>query len=397
MKKLLLLAAITISTTAFAQENETKSALAGVFFEGTWEEAKQKAVEEGKYLFVDTYTDWCYWCKVMDKNTFTDKRVKELFKTKFVAYKMDMEKGYGITLAKKYRVSAYPSFLIFNQEGVYINKLVGYLKADEFITELKSAVNKENIIQEYIGRTTPEELDYPEFYHNSYLSRKERPEMPSTEEIQAYIDSREDPFDEVSWGVMYRFGLTEAGNEFFLTNIERYKKLYGSIEVNNKVGNIIGSYVREAAKNNDEALLDKAVNIQSKYQEGANDYSPYFLKLQYYNMAKDWGGYFETAEALEKKGQLSKGQINSISWTLYEKSEAIEHIKAAMVWMESVCETKDNYAFMDTYAALAYKAGEYDTALELAKEAIEIGEENDEDVDGTKELVKQIKTAMKEG
>ena len=29
----------------------------------------------GKKMIIDLYTDWCGWCKVMDRNTFTDSNV----------------------------------------------------------------------------------------------------------------------------------------------------------------------------------------------------------------------------------------------------------------------------------------------------------------------------------
>ena len=38
----------------------------------SWEEAAQLASteENPKKIFIDVYTDWCGWCKKMDKDTF---------------------------------------------------------------------------------------------------------------------------------------------------------------------------------------------------------------------------------------------------------------------------------------------------------------------------------------
>ncbi len=39
-----------------------------VFSQGmTWNEIKQKAKQENKYLFLDCYTTWCGPCREMDK------------------------------------------------------------------------------------------------------------------------------------------------------------------------------------------------------------------------------------------------------------------------------------------------------------------------------------------
>ncbi|MFN3590463.1 MAG: thioredoxin family protein, partial [Spirosomataceae bacterium] len=36
----------------------------------TIEEAFDKIQTQPKKVLIDVYTDWCGWCKVMDKNTF---------------------------------------------------------------------------------------------------------------------------------------------------------------------------------------------------------------------------------------------------------------------------------------------------------------------------------------
>ena len=37
------------------------------------------------------YTDWCGWCKVMDRNTFTNEEVINIINNKFIPIKFDAE------------------------------------------------------------------------------------------------------------------------------------------------------------------------------------------------------------------------------------------------------------------------------------------------------------------
>ena len=39
-----------------------------MLFEKDFESTVLKAKEENKFIFIDCYTDWCYWCKVLDKS-----------------------------------------------------------------------------------------------------------------------------------------------------------------------------------------------------------------------------------------------------------------------------------------------------------------------------------------
>ncbi len=130
MRKIVILSAI-FTAYLFVQSVEEKSdsTLENpgiVFFEGTWDEAVSLAGKENKLIFLDAYTSWCGPCKAMQKNIFPDVKVGEFFNEKFINVKINMEKGEGIALAKKYNVRAYPTlFFIDSQETLKMSAL-GY-------------------------------------------------------------------------------------------------------------------------------------------------------------------------------------------------------------------------------------------------------------------------------
>src|SRR6187402_1829141 len=57
----------------------------------SFEEAVEKSKTEKRKIFIDVYTDWCGWCKVMDKNTFTDPNVAKILNEDFYPVKFDAE------------------------------------------------------------------------------------------------------------------------------------------------------------------------------------------------------------------------------------------------------------------------------------------------------------------
>lgn len=118
--------------------------------------AKMKNKGSKKYL-VDVYTDWCGWCKVMDKKTFTDPAIQEYLKENFHVIKFNAEQKDVIDFkGKKYewipvgrrgvnqlamellgsRLS-YPTLVYLDEDMNKIKSSPGFKKPEQLITELK--------------------------------------------------------------------------------------------------------------------------------------------------------------------------------------------------------------------------------------------------------------------
>lgn len=61
-----------------------------------WNEGYALAKKQGKIVLVDAYTDWCGWCKRMDRDTYANKDVIGKINRSFVPIKFNPEKQ-GIT------------------------------------------------------------------------------------------------------------------------------------------------------------------------------------------------------------------------------------------------------------------------------------------------------------
>ena len=51
----------------------------------TVEEAQEKFMVSPKPIIIDLYTNWCYWCKVMDKKTYNNEKVIKYINKNFYA------------------------------------------------------------------------------------------------------------------------------------------------------------------------------------------------------------------------------------------------------------------------------------------------------------------------
>lgn len=111
----------------------------------TWQaslsQALQAARQGAKLVLVDVYTDWCHWCKVMEEKTYADSRVAQALRKDFVAVKVNPEKDQAF--AKRYPVSAFPTTLFLDEEGMVIHRIEGFQAPEEFLSTLKEAQQRQ--------------------------------------------------------------------------------------------------------------------------------------------------------------------------------------------------------------------------------------------------------------
>lgn len=112
------------------------------------EEAQELSEQEPRKIIMDVYTDWCGWCKKMDKTTFADEKVVEYVNENFYAVKLKADsndkvnfKGQEFTkgqLAQALRVTGYPTVVFFDESFARFQPVSGFRPADDFLKLLEA-------------------------------------------------------------------------------------------------------------------------------------------------------------------------------------------------------------------------------------------------------------------
>ncbi len=174
-----MLSALSVSLAWAQNEN------AGTVKWMTFEEAVEKSKTEKRKIFIDVFTEWCGWCKVMDKNTFTDPAVANVLNEKFYPVKFDAEQTadvnfrgttfkfvpYGnkgshqLAMALLNNQMSYPNFVFLDEDFRIVpifqgsTSVPGYRKPDEF-----------HVILSFVGSEFFKKGNLQEFQTKEYKS-----------------------------------------------------------------------------------------------------------------------------------------------------------------------------------------------------------------------------------
>ncbi len=184
----------------------------GINFEhGTFKQALEKAKAENKLLFIDGYAVWCGPCKQMAKTVFMEEEVGAYFDENLVALKVDVERGEGPEIKRKYGISGLPGYVFIDGDGAVVYRFMAAMPKDKFMNEVKLAVaysKDENSVGRLAERYVSEKDDerfvrmYLDKLHESnstnytdvfehYLSIQKSIDESSKEMVQLLADHHE--------------------------------------------------------------------------------------------------------------------------------------------------------------------------------------------------------------
>lgn len=106
----------------------------------TWQRDLRRAVDvakaEGKLIVVDVYTDWCGWCKKMDKTIYADPAVVALSRQQIFVKLNAEDRDQGQDFARQMGVSGYPTTIILDGQARVLQLAEGYIPSPQAFLQL---------------------------------------------------------------------------------------------------------------------------------------------------------------------------------------------------------------------------------------------------------------------
>jgi thioredoxin-related protein len=239
------------------------------------DKAFAKSASSNKPIFVDTYTDWCGWCKKMDKEIFSDERVATYFNENFLCMNIDGDAESSASFISKYEVSGYPCLLIIDSAGNVLNRSDGAITdIDEFIEFGEMAYYK------LYPETSPwkkNEAIYNEGNRDAKFLMEYALSMVDGEYDQAAIDividefwnsadegnaEESDKFDMIS---NFHNDFDDERLNYFIQKKADVVDIYGEEYFYTKMVIVVINNLDAAVVNNDEAKYNQTVKFAKKH------------------------------------------------------------------------------------------------------------------------------------
>lgn len=386
MKKIAILSSLFIGVLAWAQ---------GIKFdEGNFASILAKAKKENKLVFVDAYASWCGPCKLMVKNIFPLKTVGDYYNSHFINVKIDMEKGEGVDLAKKYNVKAFPTYLFIDGNGETVHRTLGYVEEKDFIQFAKDAEdpNKrltalkqkfENgekdpeFLKNLAGLTIYNDAEFAGKVLNRYFQQKTTLDQEDIQILLSGTQSTESP--------LYKIFQDKKADIIKFFPEDKYEKFNKNIKLNT---------VAKKAYNPDTKTWNDSYFMSESQKFLGKEEAEKILKRMKANRAlknKDIAVYEKLIlEIYQDYSSASSEELNSLAWNFFENVDNKASLEKAVAWAQESVKKDQNYANTDTLANLYNKIGDKKNAKMWAEKSIELAKSSGQDSSDTEKLLKTL-------
>ncbi len=143
-----------------------------------FEEAVKLSEKKNKPIFIDVYTNWCGWCKVMDKKTFSQPEIIDYINKNYYAVKLNAERKDTINFKGKEYVFVKSGRRGYHQlAAILLHKRLSY-------PTVVFLVDNSSLVFPHIGYQPPDKLsvllkyyieeDYKKTDINTYIQNNSK-------------------------------------------------------------------------------------------------------------------------------------------------------------------------------------------------------------------------------
>ncbi len=301
---------------------------------------------------------------------------------KVVLFIVDAEKGEGIQIAKNYRVSGYPNFILTTAEGEIYDRWLGFGDPDEFTANLATITENPITISERRKRFREEpnvadaekigELEGYGGYYGEAIAWYQRAEALGSETYLAPAK-----LELVARGS--RTGLYGDEDVMKVARVVLRSDLSSPLQVAECVSLINrGTSDREDRGEYIETLKLAAKRLKNvKGEEDQRYQAAVMIEYSLHVKNKPLKAYEWKLKSMPADWMESGNQLNNVAWWCFENDVALDEAEEYARKGVELVEGAERANVMDTLAEICNAKGDCGEALDLIKAALAINPDNE--------------------
>ncbi len=350
---------------------------------------------------MDCYTTWCGPCKYMTAQIFPQEKVGDLMNANFINIQVQLDTtendnaevkswyATGHDIATKYNVMAYPTFLVFDQNGTLVHRIVGSSQTgEEFIAKTKDALDPAKQYYPMLAEYKAGNKDSVFLYNLAMASLHAYDDITGSQAVNDYLATQTDIYTSKTLNLLQSFTQTsqDKGFQIMFQNPEKVDAILGKGVAENLVNRIIfyehvvpelfNPQAPIAGEPNWNKLKD---SVQAKYPAKADEITAY-AKVLFYLNRQQWNDFGPAIVTYMKSygDNVAHNDLNQFAWIVFQNCGDETCLQSALAWSKSAIEQDKNPVYMDTYANLLYRLGRKEEAIAWEQKAMDLITAEDE-------------------
>lgn len=188
-------------------------------WEENLEKAKQLSKNNKKPLLIDFYSESCYYCKIIERETYQSVEFSQR-KKNFILGVVDGDKYPEI--ADEFQIEGYPTIIVLDSNGVEIGRIYGYYPKEQFISKLDQIYSRKDLVVDLKKKLETEPENYYHYFNLALYYDKAK-DYKKTEEYMLkairYLNPNDKNYYQNKKNMLFNLAVINSKNK-------NYKKAY---------------------------------------------------------------------------------------------------------------------------------------------------------------------------
>ena len=365
-----------------------------------WDIILEKAKNSERLIFIDVYTDWCGYCKMMDKDVFSDSEVANYLNDNFVSVKLDAETEFGENFTQNYKVDGFPTYIFLDKDENLTGSIGGYNKKGSFLKQSKSIQSKSSELPDLKKKYEKGNLSKIETAKYALYLKDSNAELAKVIAGKLLIELNRDDFINSDYTEFFTVFATDSDSDFFDFVKNNKAEFIQSVSVesfSNYLESVYNATLAAAIMESNNDKLEIVIqDVLPIYIEDLSELpqAKFVTKKLYYGNIQDAQGYENVVNNYYK--DFGKDEADFWYNQVYEIVEDFNSVTSLMdlsiSWLDDILEKEEDY---ETYALYAYAQGirgDYNDAKNKAEKAKSLARD-DEQIEMANDLLEMISEA----